>query len=398
VVDGYVAPGFEPVRQAFERNFREGRELGAACAAYRGGQKLVDLWGGFRDRARSEPWREDTLVLVCSTTKGVAGLTVALANARGYFDYDERVCTYWSEFAQGGKESITVRQLLSHQAGLPAVDVRIDAATMADLDRMGEILARQRPAWPPGERHGYHGLSLGWYENELIRRVDPRHRSLGRFLQDELALPLGLEFYIGLPSDIADDRIAEIESFTPIGMAMHMHLLPAGMVLAYLKPGSLVARTMGNPRLRSPGDMNMPQYRRVEWPAAVGIGTVRSIARAYAAFASGGAELRVGQATLAALETASPAPSRGCRDEILKVETRFSAGFMKPAPGFAFGSSERAYGTVGTGGSFGFADPDTGIGFAYAPSKHGFRLWDDPRELGIRSALFECLETAATQA
>jgi CubicO group peptidase (beta-lactamase class C family) len=180
-IHGTVAPGFEEVENEFRKNFLEQDELRAACATYHRGEKVVDLWGGYRELERRAPWQEDTLVLVYSTTKGLAGMTVAVAHSRGLIDYDEKVATYWPEFAQGGKESITVRQLLSHQAGLSGLDKPLDRPTIANPDALAATIAGQKPAWEPGTRHGYHGISLGWYEGELIRRVDPQHRSLGRF-------------------------------------------------------------------------------------------------------------------------------------------------------------------------------------------------------------------------
>jgi CubicO group peptidase (beta-lactamase class C family) len=146
-----------------------------------GGEKVVDLWGGVRDARDGSPWEEDTLVLVYSTSKGLAAMTLALAHSRGWLDYDERVAEYWPEFAQAGKRKVTVRQLLGHEAGLPVVDERLDPRILEDFDRLAVAIARQRPAWPPGKRHGYHGVSLGWYEGELMRRVDPQGRTLGRF-------------------------------------------------------------------------------------------------------------------------------------------------------------------------------------------------------------------------
>jgi CubicO group peptidase (beta-lactamase class C family) len=180
MIGGVVAPGFEPVRAEFEANFSRRGELGAACAAYHRGALIVDLWGGYRDFSRGERWEEDTLVLVYSTSKGLAAITVAMAHSRGWLDFDAPVALYWPEFAQNGKERVTVRQLLAHQAGLCAIDERLTADRLGDLDGLAEVLARQRPAWEPGTRQGYHALSLGWYEGELIRRVDPQHRSLGR--------------------------------------------------------------------------------------------------------------------------------------------------------------------------------------------------------------------------
>jgi CubicO group peptidase (beta-lactamase class C family) len=213
-VSRHVKPGFEAVRAAFAENFKRRRELGAACCIYHRGEKVVDLCGGIRDKATGVPWEEDTMVLVYSTTKGVAGLAMALAHSRGPFDYDEHVSTYWPEFAQNGKRQITIRQLLSHQAGLYVLDERLDASLVKDLDRLAVVLARQKPAWPPGTRQAYHGITLGFYESELMRRVDPTHQSLGQFFQEEIATPLRLDFYIRLPEDIPNSRLARLERFS----------------------------------------------------------------------------------------------------------------------------------------------------------------------------------------
>ena len=209
-VQGYVSRGFEAVREAFVENFARRRELGGACCAYHRGEKVVDLWGGIRNKQTGEPWERDTMVIVYSATKGLAAMTMALAHSRGWLDYEERVCRYWPEFAQQGKEQITVRQLLSHQAGLYALDEPLDRRLVADLDRLAVMLARQKPAWAPGTRQAYHAITLGFYEGELLRRIDPQHRSLGQFFQDEFASPLGLDVYIRLPESIPKSRLATI--------------------------------------------------------------------------------------------------------------------------------------------------------------------------------------------
>jgi CubicO group peptidase (beta-lactamase class C family) len=391
-VHGEVAPGFERVREEFERNFSERGELGAACAVYHEGEKVVDLWGGYRDLERREPWEEDTLVLVYSTTKGLAGMAMAVAHSRGLLDHDERIAAYWPEFAQNGKEDVTVRQLLSHQAGLSAMDRPLDRATIADRDALAAVIAHQRPAWEPGTSHGYHGISLGWYEGELIRRVDPKRRSIGGFFRDEIADPLDLEFYIGVPPEVPSARIAEIEAFQPLQMLFHLNTMPSGMVLSLLNPRSLTSRSLNHMKLRSPGDLNRPEFRAVEIPAGGGVGLVRSIAKAYGAFATGGRELGITEETMGALTTPTAPPSSGIRDKVLHTDTRFSLGYMKPFPSFRFGTSERAFGTPGLGVSFGYADPDARIGFAYAPNRLGFYMWDDPREKALRNALELCLK------
>lgn len=397
MIHGWVAEGFEGVQSEFVRNFSERGELGAACAIYHRGKKVVDLWGGYRDHTTQALWEEDTLVLVFSTTKGLASMAMAAAHSRKLFDLDTPVVTYWPEFGQQSKEHITVRQLLSHQAGLCAIDEPLNPQKMANLDGIAAVIARQKPAWEPGTRHGYHGLSLGFYEGELLRRIDPQHRSLGQFFQEEIASPLGLEFYIGLPATVPDTRVAAIKAFHPLEMVLHMHTMPRGMVLAYMIPGSLTARTFSNPKVRSPGDFNRPKFRMVEFPAGGGIGQVRSIAKAYSVFATGGHELGITDETLTAITTPASPPSKGTRDEVLKVDTAYAFGFMKPFPAFQFGTGDRAFGTVGAGGSFGFADPDRQVGFAYAMTRMGFHIWDDPREKALRDAFYTCLQDVDVQ-
>jgi CubicO group peptidase (beta-lactamase class C family) len=390
-VHGTVAPGFGPVRELFARNFHERGEVGAACAVYLRGDAVVDLWGGLRDRAACTPWEADTLVLVFSTTKGLAAMAMAVAHSRGLFDLDERVAAYWPEFAQQGKDRITVRQLLAHQAGLCAIDTPLSPASLRDRDALAVILARQRPAWEPGTRHGYHALTLGFYESELLRRVDPLRRSVGVFFRDEVARPLDIEFHIGLPTDVPTSRLAAIESFRPLAQLFGLDRDSWRMVLAYLRPGSLTARAFRNPRLGDPSDVNGPAFRSVEFPSVGGFGVVRDIARAYGALATGGEELGLTAHTLAELRTPAPPPSGGHRDAVLLADTRYGFGYLKPSPAFRFGSGEAAFGTMGAGGSFAFADPEAGLGFAYAMNRMGLHVWSDPREAALREAVYRCL-------
>lgn len=390
MIAGEVDEGYGPVADEFRRNFAERGELGAACVVYRDGVPVVDLWGGYRDGYRRLPWERDTLVTVFSTTKGVASLAMALAHSRGLLDHDAPVARYWPEFAAAGKSEVTVRQLLSHQAGLPAIDRPLSVEDLADLDVLADALAAQAPAWQPGTRHGYHGISLGWYEGELLRRVDPQHRSLGRFFAEEIAKPLDLEFYIGLPAEVDPSRLAFIHGYKPAEMPLHLHQMPPRFVAGFLNPRSITARTFANPTvLRETSNYNRLDVLRLELPAANGTGEVRAIAKAYGVMATGGAELGMSTASIDALEQPARPPTGGLRDLVLHVDTIFSLGYVKPFPKLRFGSSANlAYGTPGAGGSFAFADPDTGIGFAYAMNRTGFRLWDDPRELALRDALF----------
>ena len=393
MIDGFVAPGYEPVRDEFARNFERG-ELGAACAAFHRADKVVDLWGGVRNASTGAPWERDTVVLVYSTSKGLSAMTLALAHSRGWLDYDVRVAEVWPEFAQGGKASVTVRQLLGHEAGLPVIDEPLDPDKLRDFDALAAAIARQRPLWEPGTRHGYHGVSLGWYEGELMRRVDPDRRTLGRFFAEELAGPLELDFYIGLPPDFSRERLARIERMSPLRAVPELRNMPSRMALALANPRSVSFKAFANPRLRSFADLDRREYRGVEFPAGGGIGTARSIARAYAAFAGDGSELGLAETTLAELKAPPRRPPRGWRDEVLKVDTAFSLGFVKPAGEFRFGASHTAFGHPGAGGSFAYADPDRELAFAYTPNRLGFHLVDDPREKALRDALDRCVKAA----
>jgi CubicO group peptidase (beta-lactamase class C family) len=397
LIAGDVDEGYGKLADVFRRNMTSGQEIGAAVAVYRDGVKVVDLWGGYRNGITKAPWQEDTAVTVFSTTKGVSSLSVAVAASRGLISYDAKVAAYWPEFAQAGKASITVRQLLAHQAGLPVLDQPLSLDDLAEPAKMSAKIAAQAPAWTPGERHGYHGVSLGWYESELIRHADPAGRSLGRYFADEIATPLGLDFYIGLPASVDRSRIAHLHGWSTVEALLHLNTMPAGLVLGLLNPFSLTRRAFTIPGTREPADLNRDELRIVEIPASNGIGTARSVAKLYGCVARGGAEIGMTPATLSSLANAAVPPIKGLRDKVLHVDSVFSLGFFKPYPKFTFGSSDKAFGTPGTGGSFGMADPDTGIGFGYVMNRLGFHLCSDPRELSLRHTLFHDILGARPQ-
>jgi CubicO group peptidase (beta-lactamase class C family) len=382
---GSVAPGFEEVRQEFARNFRERGDIGAAVAAYWRGEKVVDLWGGRRTPEGNAPWNEDTMVVVMSTTKGLSAMTLAVANARSWIDYDAPVARYWPEFAQNGKATVTVRELLGHEAGLVLLDEPVTLDKLHDLDYVAGVLARQKPAWPPGTRHGYHTMTLGLYMQELIRRVDPAHRTLGRFFHDEIAVPLGLEFYIGLPDSIPDERLARVQLLSPWRGLLALLYTPPAVTLKMIRPRSMLRRSFVGITV-NPNDR---RYFEVEVPAGNGVGTARAIARAYSAFAEGGAELGITPETFARIT--APPDVANPKDEVLGVPSYFSLGFLRPGPRPSFGSSARAFGTPGAGGSFGFADPDARLGYAYVMNKLDFYLVDDPREKSLRDAVYRAI-------
>src|SRR5690349_24085391 len=265
IIHGFAGSGFEAVHEAFADNFSRRHELGAACCIYQNGKKVVDLWGGIRNKATGEPWEEDTMVLVYSATKGLAAMTLALAHSRGWLDYEERVATYWPEFAQDGTETIPVRQLLAHQAGLFALDQPLDKETLADPDRLASILARQEPAWEPGTRQAYHAITLAYYESEILRRVDPGHRTLGSFFQDEIARPLGLDFYIRLPEALPDSRLATL---SPPTLMARLLGFPLRFTFATLDPHSNIVRALAGSDL--PHDAERIYARELEVPSGGG--------------------------------------------------------------------------------------------------------------------------------
>jgi CubicO group peptidase (beta-lactamase class C family) len=384
-IDGHVSRGFEGVRGAFADNFARRRELGGACCAYYRGEKAADLWSGVRNKQTGEPWEQNTMVVVHSASKGLAAMTLAIAHSRGWLDYEERVAHYWPEFAQHGKDAITVRQLLAHQAGLFAFDEPVDRGVVADLDRLAVVMARQKPVWPPGTRQAYHALTLGFFEGELLRRVDPQHRSLGRFFQDEVASPLGEDLYIRLPEDIPNSRLATIAPPAPIRMLLGF---PLRFTFEVMNRRSNIYRALEiNPGADVYSDKHRVYARNLEVPSGGAVATARAVAHAYSVFATGGRELGLRKATLELLAAPAIPPARGFYDECLKGEAQFSLGFMKPSPRWPFGSPS-SFGSPGAGGSMGFADPDAGVGYAYVTSQMGTHLTGDPREVALRAALY----------
>lgn len=393
-VEGYVSHGFEAVRDAFYANFAFRHELGGACCVYHEGEKVVDLWAGLRNKAAGEPWQEDTMVAIWSATKGLSAMTLALAHSRGWLDYDEKVATYWPEFAQNGKENITVRQLLAHQAGLFAFDEPVGKDTISNLDTLAALMARQKPAWQPGARQAYHALTLGFYEGELIRRVDPQHRSLGEVFNDEIAKPLGLDVYIRLPESIPN---AQLATLAPAGFLKMVEHFPFKLLMSAFYPRSNIHRALAvNPGSGVVLDKDRIYIRNVEVPSGGGVGTARGIARAYSVFAGDGHELNLTPETLRELAAPARPSSNGFYDECMKSEIRFSLGFMKPSPTWPFGSAN-SFGSPGAGGAMGYADPEYRIGYGYVTSQMGTVLTGDPRDVSLRRALYSVVSKRPTR-
>jgi CubicO group peptidase (beta-lactamase class C family) len=323
-----------------------------------------------------------------STTKGLSALTLAVAHSRGLFDYDAPVIDYWPEFGQYGKSKVTVAQLLAHQAGVCAIDTPMTLALLSDPDALAQVLAHQRPAWEPGTRHGYHAVTLGLYQSELLRRVDTKRRTLGAFFQDEIANKLGGEMYIGLPKQVSDTQLAEVRFGRDVGAAF---TLPLRLILDALNPASLLSKISRNPKVRSLQEYSTRPYLQIELPSVNGVATARAIAHIYGVFAAGGGDLGVKHETLERLERPALMPTLGPADAAYRIDMAYSHGFCKPFPFFPFSNSARAYGTPGAGGSQGFADPETELGFAYVPNHLLMGAIDDKRAVSLRHAIYSCV-------
>ncbi len=278
-----------------------------------------------------------------------------VAHSRGLVDFDAPVARYWPEFAQNGKEGITLRHLLSHQAGLAALDKPLDLVTASDPDARAEVLAAQRPLWEPGTRQGYHAWTFGWCESEVLRRVDPGGRTLGRFFADEVATPLSIEFYIGLPDEIAADRVALVH-FRRRDWLRLIGQLPWRFIAAMLNPGSLTSRATrllpGPPMGRNVDDVRVRAYARAEIPSGFGIGQVRAVARVYGTLSTGGDKIGLRPDTVQAVGEPPTLPSGGLRDLVAHTtDLVFSLGFVKPMPGQSFGTGTGRAGVRRGGGA-----------------------------------------------
>jgi CubicO group peptidase (beta-lactamase class C family) len=393
-VSGEVAPGFEKVRDAFAANFEQRDEVGAACAVYKDGVKVVDLWGGLADQDTGREWGEDTMQVVFSTTKGATAACAHLLAQRGDLDFDAPAAEYWPEFKAEGKGDIPVRWLLSHRAGLPAVDTPLTPEQLYAWDPTVEALAAQKPYWEPGTKHGYHALTYGYLVGEIIRRVSGK--TVGQFLREEITGPLDADFFIGLPEEL-ESRVGKLITFsfgpTPEQREamgdFDINSLPEeirAMAAAFLDPNSLSLKALN---LSQPGiDFNGRAAHAAEVPAATGIGTARGLARMYASFVGEVDGIRIlNDATVANARTEQSVGP----DAILIRDTRFGMGFMIDSPEVPF-LGPNAFGHDGAGGFLAFADPDANVGFSYVMNKMATSITAaDPRAQALVSAVRQSL-------
>jgi CubicO group peptidase (beta-lactamase class C family) len=383
-VDGIVEPGFEGVRDAFERNFTEHGDVGAGFCLHVEGRKVVDLWGGTADVHSGRPYEESTLQLVFSTTKGATAACANLLAQRSQLDIDAPVATYWPEFAAAGKERIPVRWLLCHKAGLPVIDKRLSLEEALAWDPVVEALSVQEPVWPPGSAHGYHALTYGWLVGEVIRRIDGR--SLGTFFADEIAAPLGLEFWISLPES-EEHRVAPLAgSIVPQGEVDEATRL---LMEQFSGPDTLLGRALSlNGAFNEV--WNDRAVHAAELGAANGITNARSLSRFYAGLVGSLPDAPAAPLlTSRQMEAARQRQTEG-NDKLLFFESAFGLGFFV-ASDFAPYGGAGSFGHSGAGGSMGFADPDNQIAAGYVMNRMNQNLSGDPRTRGLVKASYEAV-------
>jgi len=409
-ISGWVAPGWEGVREAFQANFDARAEVGAAFSAYHRGASVVDLWGGVADETKGTPWEEDTLVLVYSTTKGITAMCANMLAQSGALDLDAPVADYWPEFAEAGKEQVTVTDLLSHRAGLAWVDGTMSVDDMLAWDPVIRALERQTPSWPPGTAHGYHATTYGWLVGEVIRRVSGK--SVGAYVRDEVAGPLEADWYIGLPAS-EERRVARLVSFLDsLTEGLGLERLGAGagagpgagpdlehlanLAATYFAPDGPLFKALTAPggSLSDPQLWHSPRLHAAELPAANGICDARSLARLYAACVSdvrapSGEKIRL--LTADQLERALVQQTEGPDQVLLGLDIQWGLGFIVNRGIIAAAGlgGPRGFGHFGMGGSGGWADADAELAMGYVMNRMDIGTTGDTRSFRLMQACFE---------
>jgi CubicO group peptidase (beta-lactamase class C family) len=387
-VSGWYLPRFRRVRDEFVRNFAERGEVGAAVSVTLLGVPVVDLWGGTADPTTGAPWERDTLVHVWSCTKGATALCAHMLASRGLLDLDARVADYWPEFGQNGKEATTVAQLMSHQAGVPAIRAPLPAGALFDWDFMTEALAAEAPFWAPGSRHGYHALTFGFLVGELVRRIDGR--SLATFFREEVAEPYGIDFHMTLPASL-DARVAPVIPADPPAPPFSSFLLAA-----LTDPTSIAALVLfNNGGYLNPGVADTREAREAEIGATGGITTARGLAKLYATLLGRRRSQLVNDASFARMGRVNSAGL----DQMGLIPSRFTLGYTKSMDGRRQPPgdqdtgilSEDAFGHSGFGGSIGFVDPGAGLSFGYVMNRQGPGTLLNPRGQSLIDATYRAL-------
>ena len=387
-IEGGCDERFAEVAREFARNFAERGEVGASVSLTLHGETLVDLWGGVADPATGRAWERDTVSIVFSCTKGATALCAHLLASRGLLDLDAPVAEYWPEFARRGKETATVRMMLDHSVGVPVIAAPLKPLAAADWDYMIAQLEAQEPFWSPGARNGYHMINFGWTVGELVRRVS--NKSLGAFFRDEIAQPLGVDFWIGTPEAI-EPRIAPMAFYRP-GPGE----VPGAFMLKMLTDRSSI---QGLSMLNIAFDANSRECHAAEIGGAGGISNARGLAGIYAPFACGGTLRGRKFVDAAALARMGEVAVATHEDATLLIPSRFGLGFMKSMDNRRRPHGDRdsailssaAFGHVGAGGSIGFADPREELSFGYSMNQMGKGILLNERGQSLVDAAYRSL-------
>jgi CubicO group peptidase (beta-lactamase class C family) len=378
-IRGTCADNYAAVREAFAANFTERGELGASVAVVAAGEVVVNLWGGWSDPGRTRRWQRDTLTNVWSTTKAMTSLCAHILIDRGDLDPDAPVARYWPEFAAGGKDGITVRQIMCHQSGLTGLTVPVAVEDYYDWEKITGLLAAQEPLFPPGSASGYQAITFGYLVGEVIRRITGR--SCGAFFRTEIARPLGADFYIGLPrSELG--RCSALLGVRPSEDEQ------SALAQAYAGAAPAARAALLNPSLTG-DEANARAWRMAEIPAANGHGTALGLATVFGTLADGSERL-ISAKTLKSARTGNGRHI----DVVLGMPLEFGLGFGLSGPEGHFGPNAAAFGHDGFGGSAVGADPEAGVAFAYVMNRMGMSLVDDPRKMALIDAVYRSLPAA----
>lgn len=384
-IKGYVAPGYSLIADAFHDNFKNHGEVGASLCVYHNHELMIDIWAGYQDSKRQKEWHKDTVVPFFSTTKAVAASCMAICHSRGLFDYDDKVTEYWSEFAENGKENITIGQLLQHRAGLSAIDKKLNIEIIRDRALLESIIAEQKPHWNPGDYQGYHPWNIGWFISALLSRIDSHNRRLKEFLNEEILPHISGSLKIGIEEDYPLDHIAHLIPFSKT----KIFTMPFLFIKEFFKPWSLTFRAMLNPTfVGNHANFNKKEILQLEIGGGGGLGNARGLASLFDGLVNPNHPLKLKQKTLDYLYQYPDPPKHGYQDIVLKLDLfRFHGGFLKPSKKHDFSKSKQAFGGFGAGGSFIIADPENKLTIAYTMNKMSHEMMHIKRELNIRNAV-----------
>ncbi len=375
-IEGHCEERFKSVKDAFKTNFDENLEVGASFAVTINGKHVIDLWGGYTDADKTKKWNKDTIVNVYSTTKVMTAICIHMLVDRGLLDLDAPVANYWPEFAQAGKDSLPVRYLLSHTSGLAGWDKKFRIKKLYDWNLMVELLAAQKPWWEPGTKSGYHTSTFGYLLGELIKRITKK--TPGTFFREEIAIPLGADFYIGLPEE-HDIRVADLIPPPPMDLSSY----------GVIDPKSIAMRSLTNPIM----DVELTKtrtWRNAEIPAVNGHGNARSVSRITAALACGGELDGIRLLSEKTIKHSIEEQSYS-KDLVLTMPIRFGLGWGLQSKDFPIGPNPNVFWWGGYGGSVVVVDLDAKMSFSYVMNKMVSSLTGDPRSEKLIKALYSSL-------